>query len=636
MTSKGQAMRVFLAVTAFTGIVATISLIGSAQGAKPGAPTTREQELAPGWAPGVMLTLSSKGMRFASTRAKANGKWIVQLDGVESPEYDEVLKTVPTPQISYGPGGDVLTYSIGVQGPVAFSADGRRYAYAARTGMDAVVILDGKEIFRGRQSQVAPPVQTMQFTPDSRHLYFFSASGDTLNSKVLMMDGKPVSPPVNEITPLLFSADGSHWVFNAGSAKQPRDRVMVIDGKLAPYSCENARISADGLHVACVTRTAPGMKTAVAVLVDGKLTVGGSRINTLKFSPSGDVFVTATDVTNIATLYRNGVAIPNSVGVTGVLFSADGRHYGARGNTKYVQHWMIIDGKRQKDYKDLMDIVFSPDGTTWAYNAQTELGWQAVVNGEEREPNAWARGGPIFANTGNRYIYAAGPNTTKFYYNGRASAPHHSVWGAAISPDGMRYGYYAGIDTLTTELIIDGEAKTRRGQYDFAQRIHFSPDSKHVVATAMHPVGKFPTLYIDGVYLPRTYTTWVPWEITPDSQHVISMGPATTEQNAPAATYYLDGDPVARCSQRNMTWFNSPKHVRPVMQVAQWGNEKFGPNANQNMRAPDATDWEMQPDGSIIFICATPGPAGYGPIKKWTVMPAPGSNLTSWVASLPK
>ena len=48
---------------------------------------------------------------------------------------------------------------------------------------------------------------------------------------------------------------------------------------------------------------------------------------------------------------------------------------------------MIVDGKRHKDYKDLMDIVFSPDGTTWAYNAQTELGWQAVVNGEEREPN---------------------------------------------------------------------------------------------------------------------------------------------------------------------------------------------------------------------------------------------------------
>ena len=152
----------------------------------------------------------------------------------------------------------------------------------------------------------------------------------------------------------------------------------------------------------------------------------------------------------------------------------------------------------------------------------------------------------------------------------------------------------------------------------------------------MHPVGKFPTLYIDGIYLPRPYTTFTPWEITPDSQHLISIAPGL-EQNMTVTSYYVDGDLVAKCSARNMTWFNSPKHVRPTIQIAQWGNEKFAyGNANHNVRLPEATDWEMQPDGSIIFVCATPGPAGYGPIKKWTVTPAPGSNITSWVASLPK
>ena len=38
-------MRWLFAVTSFTAIVVTVSLIGSAQGAKPGAPTIREQEL---------------------------------------------------------------------------------------------------------------------------------------------------------------------------------------------------------------------------------------------------------------------------------------------------------------------------------------------------------------------------------------------------------------------------------------------------------------------------------------------------------------------------------------------------------------------------------------------------------------
>ena len=51
------------------------------------------------------------------------------------------------------------------------------------------------------------------------------------------------------------------------------------------------------------------------------------------------------------------------------------------------------------------------------------------------------------------------------------------------------------------------------------------------------------------------------------------------------------------------------------------------------MRRPEATDWEAQPDGSIIFVCGTPGPAGYGLIKKFVVTPAPGSNLATWVAS---
>ena len=260
-------------------------------------------------------------------------------------------RTVPTPQFWVQPGGRCHELQHRRAGSGRVQPDGKRYAYAARTGMDVFVLLDGKEIFRGKQSLSAPPVQTMQFTPDSWHLYFFSASGDTLNSTVLMMDGKPVSPPSsNEITPLVFSADGSHWVFTAGSAKQAEDEWCSSTASL-PYSCENPRISADGLHVACVTRTAPGMKTAVAVLVDGKLTVGGSRITALKFSPAGDVFVAANDVTNIATLYRNGVAVPSSVGVTSVLFSADGRHYGAGGQRQYIQRWIISGwGKNAEEY----------------------------------------------------------------------------------------------------------------------------------------------------------------------------------------------------------------------------------------------------------------------------------------------
>ena len=57
---------------------------------------------------------------------------------------------------------------------------------------------------------------------------------------------------------------------------------------------------------------------------------------------------------------------------------------------------------------------------------------------------------------------------------------------------------------------------------------------------------------------------------------------------------------------------------------------------NSKPTDPEAKDWEVQPDGSIIFICNSPGPGGFGPIKKITVTPAAGTSVTSWVSSLPK
>src|SRR6185295_8785183 len=109
MTRNRQFFRLLLGVACLT-LVLSLFAAGQAQrGGQTAAPTVKEQEVAPPFAPGTLLTLSQKGMRVASTRAKANGKWIVQIDGMESPEYDEVLKTVPTPQIIIGPAGDITT-----------------------------------------------------------------------------------------------------------------------------------------------------------------------------------------------------------------------------------------------------------------------------------------------------------------------------------------------------------------------------------------------------------------------------------------------------------------------------------------------------------------------------------------------
>jgi hypothetical protein len=510
------------------------------------------------------------------------------------------------------------------------SPDGRRHAYAERTGEDVVVIVDGREIFRAKQSPSAPPVRMLQFTPDGNHVYFFRASGDTTTSVMLVMDGKPASPPVDAILPLMFSADGSHWAFSAGAAKQPLTKVLVIDGKTADYNCESPRISRDGRHVACFSRasTLPAGH-ARGVLVDGKLTVSGPQLDLLRFSPSGDVFVTVKDTkTNTTTLYRNGTLVEGSEGALTLRFSPDGSHWAAQGMTNLgAARWIMYDGKRQKDYKQVSDVLFAADESAWAYFGQSDKGWHAVINGKEHEPNAVAHGA-AFAKTGHSFAYAAGPAAMQVFLNDVAvSAPFKTVFALELSPDGARSAFYTTLSGLIVELVVDGQTKSQGIQYTVVQRIGFSPDSKHVFATAMHPQLKLPTIYLDGAFLPRVVMGLSPQEFTPDSQHLILTGQGAPEQGLTPVLYYVDGDVVAKCSPRALPWLNSPKMVRPKVGVLPWGT-------SSKPIDPDAKDWEVQPDGSIAFICNTPAPGGYGPIRKVTVTPAAGTSFATWAASL--
>jgi hypothetical protein len=349
----------------------------------------------------------------------------------------------------------------------------------------------------------------------------------------------------------------------------------------------------------------------------------------LKFSPSGDVFVTVKDTKkNTTTLYRNGTLVEGSEGASTLMFSPNGSHWAAKGMTNLgAAYWVMYDGKRQKDYKQVSDVLFAADESAWAYFGQSDKGWHAVINGMEREPNGIAHGA-AFAKTGHSFAYAAGPMAMKVFLNDvAASAPFQNVYGLELSRDGARSAFYTTLGGLAVQLVVDGASKSQGIQYTVAQRIAFSPDSKHVFATAMHPQLKLPTIYLDDVFLPRAVTGLSPQEFTPDSQHLILMGTGAPEQGLTPTLYYVDGDVVAKCSPRTIPWMNSPKMLRPKVGVLPWGT-------NSKPIDPEAKDWEVEPDGSIAFICNTPAPGGYGPIKKVTVTPATGTTFATWAASL--
>ena len=610
---------------ALTVALATGATLSFAQAPKP---SIVEKIVGPAYVPGTIYTLSEKGMRLASTHAKGT-KWVVTIDGAEGEAFDQILLTVPTFETVYDPAGVILERTVARKGPVAFSRDGKRYAYAGRRGSDVVVIVDGQEIFRAPDSQSAPPVSLLQFTPDGQHVFFYNQTADTMRSFRLMMDGKPVTPAFDDMPQPLFSDDGKRWLLSAGKAKQPAERLLIVDGKDTGYSGQRVRFSPDGKRVVCVS----GPERDQKLLVDGKPLMTAPFIERFKVGATGDIAVivrpsAATSEVFKQTLYLNGKLVPNSEGVADIIFSPDGKHWAAwLQRDMATVKWVMHDGKKHKDYASIEALTFSPDSSTLAYIAGDRTKQFMVTNGVEDEGNDLIRSRPTFARTGNRFVYAAGqqPLALKVYQNGKPSPVHRNVWGLAFSPNGERCAYFAGIDASTTEFIVDGEVVGRDG--GFGGKVFFSPDSKHVAAATRGPDGG--TVYADGAYLPARQAPGSVAEFTPDSQHLIAVGGPTTEKPEVGVRYFVDGDLVAEFSGRVMPYENSPKMKRDQATSVVL---PFG--ASSVERDPEAKPWEYMPDGTIVFIGPAPDPNGSGPMKRITVTPAPNTNVATWFAAV--
>jgi WD40 repeat protein len=580
-----------------------------------------QQIVGPAWVQGTIFTQSPKGSRIASTYAK-DGKWIVAIDNVEGEAFDDILKTATRVEPEFNEADIVTGQSIPPPGPVAFSHDGKRYAYAGRRGEDVVVILDGMEIFRSRHSQAAPPVSLLQFSPNGQHLFFYNQTADTLQTSFrLMMDGKPVTPSFDRTPPLFFSPDGSRWILNGAKAKAPQEKLLVIDGKEAGYTAERARFSPDGKHVVCTT---PG-RGEQKLLVDGKVVLDTkATIERFRISATGDIAVITqkSSVDQNQLLYLNGKLVPAVEGVRDIVFSPDGKHWAARCSREmHSIMWVVVDGKKHQEYKSIGSIQFSPDSSKCVYVAESGSKKFLVTNGEEDSGNAVMRG-LAFGKTGNKFVYGAGPNTLMIHHDGKTSPPHPNVFKLEISPDGNRIAYFVPTSPTSADFIVDGEVKGGGGA--FGDKVVFSPDSRHIAANA-RPPKEGTSVYIDGQFLPPRRSLGVPMEFTPDSQHLIVQGNAANDPslNLPGQGYYLDGQLVASFAPRGVTWANSPTRVRQAVGALPWGASSAKLNA-------DAKDWEFQDGGKIVFVGVAHAPAGFGPMTRITVTPAPGTSFNTW------
>jgi hypothetical protein len=191
------------------------------------------QVVGPAWEQGTTYTISPKGLHLATVCAKGS-RFVVVIDGVEGEKFDQILNAAGEVNVQYFDTGFVMNQGFKWQGPVAFSPDGTRYAYAARLSKEIIVILDGKEIYRAPFSQVAAPVSLLSFTPDGKHLFFYTQTMDTFQSFQLMMDGKPATPPFNATPYPRFSEDGTRWMLVGTSVGENPAPMLIIDGCSAP------------------------------------------------------------------------------------------------------------------------------------------------------------------------------------------------------------------------------------------------------------------------------------------------------------------------------------------------------------------------------------------------------------------
>ena len=548
-----------------------------------------EQIVGPAFGPGVVYTLSPKGMHVATAHGK-DGKTLVTVDGVAGPLMDRIFDGAA--------GGTVVKISEDGyytrvphpwSGPVAFSPNGERHAYAGQIGSETVLFLDGKEVFRGTNA-----VESLHFSPDSKHLFCLQRTTDSAQSYRLLRDGQPVTPAFEPATLPVFSADGSRWALAAGKPRMWMVKQLVVDGKDPGYVGEQPQFTPDGKHLVCIT----GQMPKWSLLVDGKEMVSGLGIHKFVISPIGDIgAIVSTGSDGRRKLFINGKPVVDDA--SDVVFSPDGKRWAAVCGFNQKAWVITSEGQRHPEYWPIVNVSFTPDSSKLVYVASVGETNYVVTDGKQDAGYKLIHYRPVFAETGNSFFYTAGfmMGRLSVHYNDHVEPECLAVGNTTLSPDGKRWVYYSKRPDNTTRFIENGK-ETAPSAMVQGGAVLFSSDSKHMVAPL------FQAYWCDGqrIVIPTT-----PLGFTLDSQHLILQGRESAPDGGVLNTYYVNGDVVAKFSARGSSW-------------AGVGRPKV---------------WEPQPDGTIVFIgSGLGGVAEPGPVKRITVTPYPNVNFATWIANI--
>lgn len=527
-----------------------------------------ETVLAP-LAPGARFFISPRGVHVA-TLENSGSRAVMYYDGVPGPKFDEIV------------GGQMGSAA----GQVAFSPDGKRYAYCGRSGTEMVVMVDGKEFMRSSESNLGRFDVTsckLGFTSNSQHVFFIS---DAVTSTMrgggrtrFIFDGKEVPGSASvmgggkqDLTDISFSPDGNHFALIVTDPADEAKWGLVVDGKMAPYRGSPVAWSADSQHLYTTIRH-PRPTGYEEAMLDGKPFLRADQLE-LHVAPASNMWVAVVNAgirnpSPTQFLVVSGKKVPGSeivhqggAMIDQIVFSPDGKHYAARYSTTQNRQYLFVDGKRAQEYQTVGHIVFTADSSQVTYTSSTNGKPYAIIGDQESEACLAESSPPVMETHGALTVAAVGGRAgtvcgltggaPTVYLDGKTATLAGGAQGGTdlrFSPDGHHYAYRAVFQGGAQRLVIDGavQMSSNLGTPSIP-RFHyiFSPDSQHIAVDSAPPTdtGVYGSgLFLDGKYIPVAANPGMKrLEFTADSKHIVwAQGVPSRD----ALRIFVDGKAVA-------------------------------------------------------------------------------------------
>jgi hypothetical protein len=563
-------------------------------------------------APGAKFFISPHGVHVA-TLENSGSRAVIYYDGVPGPKFDEVLEG---------------------EAAVAFSPDGKRYAYCGRLGAEMVLMVDGKELLRTSESNLGRfdgSSCKLGFTSNSKHVFLYSAAvrstshGDGRTR--FIFDGKDVPGSTTKPTGgsedlryIFFSPDGDHFALTVTDPADDSKWGLVVDGKMAPYRGSPVAWSADSQHL-YTSISHPGANGYEEAMLDGKPFLRADHF-ALSVSPAGNMWVAVVDagIHNPGPtqfLVVNGKKVPGSeivhergAFIDLVAFSPDGKHYAARYTTTQNHQYLIVDGKRAQEYQSVDHIVFTPEPIRVTYTAFSNGKPYSIIGDQESEACLAGSSSPVFDTHGALTIAPVSGHagticgltgsSPTLYMDGKTLRLPDGVQGAddlRFSSDGQHYAYNVTFQGGARRLVIDGSIQMNSNiGTPSLPRYHyvFSPDGQHIAADSAPPTdtGQFASgIFVDGKYTQVAANSGMKrLEFTADSKHIIWAQGAPSRD---ALRIFVDGKVVADA------------------------------DAAISANSKEAW-WDMAPDGSLSVLAQDEHN-----LKRITITPSPETSVAS-------